>query len=48
MDENIYEGVLILMEMRGYTQVSATSFRNGEDELDFENRMSVLDYALHH
>jgi hypothetical protein len=46
MDELMYEGVLILMEMRGYTQVGQTSFKNGDGELSFENRNAVADYAL--
>lgn len=46
MDDLMYEGVLILMEMRGYTQVGRTSFEKEGETVSFENGSSLLDYAL--
>lgn len=46
MDDLMYEGVLILMEMRGYTQVGRNSFEKDGKTVSFENGMSLTDYAL--
>jgi hypothetical protein len=46
MDDLMYEGVLILMETRGFTQVGRTSFETDGETVMFENGSSLLDYAL--